>query len=118
MGRRNVIKAFQALSAQMDGDTTGEETTIEQLDRATYFVAWANGVANDGEFIVEATQDGETWSELPFAPPLVVDTASGGAIIQINDMAFLKIRPKFKDNSAGVGAGDIMATIKAVNGGA
>lgn len=118
MGRRNVIKAFQALDAQMDGDSTGEETTIEQLDRATYFIVWAGGALNDGELLIEATQDGVTWSELPFAPPLTIDTAAGGAIIQINDMAFLKLRPKYKDNSAGAGSGSIMATIKAVNGGA
>lgn len=118
MGRKQVTKAFKALEVEMDGDHVGEETTTEQLDRATYFVFWDGGVANDGEFRVEVTQDDETWQDLPFAPPLIIDTPSGGAIVQVNDITWLKMRPKFVDNSAGAGVGSLIANVKCSTAGA
>ena len=118
MGRKLTTQAFEALNVEMDGSHVGQISTVEYLDRILYFVKWENGVGNDGEIELEITHDGNTWTKLPFAPSLTVDTAAGEAAIQVNDITWKQMRPIFTDNSGGVGAGQLAAVCKASTGGA
>jgi hypothetical protein len=118
MGRKQVTKPITVLSGGMDADITGIETTTEYLDRLLYIVKWESGVGNDLRVDVEISQDNETWTALPFAPALTINTASGEAIVQITEMTWVKMRPKVVDLSAGAGAGTITIVAKASTVGA
>lgn len=118
MGRKQIIQEYlQIEDGDMSGDiTTTAITTVEQVDRAIYWIDWAGGDSSTaGEVKIQTSEDKVTWRDLPVEPSISISGASGSAIVHISEITWKYMRA-FYDRSGG--AGTLQARVRCSTGGA
>ncbi len=114
MARKNFIKSFKAIdSVPMNINFTGEYTDVNGLDNISYHATWTVAATQDGDFVIEGTNDSKEmidqgsaiWTPLEFNSlftiPFTSTAGENGAIISINQFSMQFIRPGYI-----AGAGD------------
>lgn len=118
MGRKTQIPQYYAIK---DGDAatdiTGTKSVVGQTDRALY-TCTAVGTGIDGEIDIEISDDEINWFKLPVAPQPVISDADPLAIVQISDITWKFMRPKFRDLSSAAAVGTINIAMSASTQGA
>lgn len=119
MGRKNIIYNHRSI---VEGDMSlvevvGDSTNCAQHDTLTYTALWTGGALTNGKIVIEASLDGETWTELDFADTIQVDGAADYLRAIINEIGFSYVRPKYvRINPAATGI--VNVTVFASNRGA
>lgn len=118
MGRKNQIPEFKSIDAEpTNADFTGKESVVGQTDRAQYIIE-ATGTDLNARIDIEFSNDKVNWNTLPVEPPILLDMTNMSAIVQIGDITWKHLRPKFNDLSAGAAAGTVTARMTASTEGA
>lgn len=119
MARKNVIEPYKLFNkVDMSTQQTSKETSIMQVDNIEFIVAW-DGAALNGELLVQVASqvkddpDATVWADLDFGAPVVINTANGNHLININQKCGNKIRVSWMP-TAGTGELTVIITAKSV----
>lgn len=98
MGRKSQIQPFLSVRS---GDLSlaeiiGSESTVFQTDVVNCIFVWSGGNTTNGNISIEVwSSDDIGWTALDFGTTIVLDGASGSHTLIIEQVSFLKIRPKY-----------------------
>lgn len=118
MGRKNQIPQFYAIrDGDISGNITGSKSVVGQTDRA-FYIAEAAGTDIAGELIIEVSEDDVVWTELPISPSINLSNANLTAIVQISEITWKFMRPRYVDSSVGAAVGTLNVRMTASTQGA
>lgn len=118
MGRKNQIPQFYAIrDGDISGNITGAKSVVGQTDRAFYIVE-AAGTGIAGELKIEVSEDESSWTELPISPAINLSNANPSAVVQISEITWKFMRPKYIDLSVGAAVGTLNVRMTASTQGA
>lgn len=100
-GRKNVTHPVLILDAgDMSGDLVSLEVNVKHLDDCAFDLIFTG--TPTGDFSIEATIDGETWTALDFGTPIQATGSAGNHLINLNLVPFFKLRVAY-DATSGSG---------------
>lgn len=97
---------------------TGEESTVFQTDVVSFIFAWTGGNTTNGDASLEVwSNDAIGWTTLDFGATISLDGASGSHTLVIEQVSFLKVRPKYtRTNALATGAFKVSMVATTVGG--
>jgi hypothetical protein len=118
MGRKNQIPQFYAITdGDLSADIAGLKSVVGQTDRA-FYIAEVAGTDIAGELKIEVSEDDIVWTELPISPDINLSNANLSAIVQISEITWKFMRPRYIDLSTGVAVGTLNVRMTATTQGA
>jgi hypothetical protein len=120
MGRKNQIQPFLSMPS---GDLTqasivGLESTVFQTDVVNCIFSWAGGNTTNGDIAIEVWSSADIgWVPLEFGATISLNGASGAHTLIIEQVSFLKIRPKYtRTNASATGTLKVLIVATTVGG--
>ncbi len=124
-GRNNILKRYETINeVGLAANHNGKSTSVDQLDQYRVIIAWLNGVANDFDVEVQAS-DFENFKNpitglddyivINSGTPINITGASGNHVIDVNAIIQKFTRISLIRNA---GAMDVISTIRGSSQGA
>ena len=114
MALKNVIKPKHlVIAGSMSGDITSDPVDVLYSDNVGVQLVFTG--TPTGNFYVQGTIDGSTWTALDFGTIPTAAGAAGDHLLNMNNLPYQQIRV-FYDRSSGTGTLDVYVMAKTVGG--
>lgn len=115
MALKNVIKPYHLLTdGDMSADVTSSAVNVTYTDNIGIQLSWT-GSSPVGNFYVQGTIDGSTWTALDFGTIPTAGGAAGDHLLNMNNLPYEQIRV-FYDRTSGSGTLQAWVMAKTVGG--
>jgi hypothetical protein len=114
MALKNIIKPYKLVDAEsMGADITSNSVDVKYSDNIGVQLVWTGSPV--GNFYVQGTIDGSTWTALDFGTIPTSGGAAGDHLLNMNNLPYQKIRVFF-DRTSGTGSLTAWVMAKTVGG--